>query len=280
MRRWAALLVTIATSAGAHPRDGRSTIDLQSYQQKQFIVDAIVGGRERRFLFDTGEGVTMISPNVARAIGCQPWGSITGFRMLGERVDTPRCDDVRLTVAGRIFRAPSAMVYDLSDASGGGTGLDGAIGLDLFAGRVVTLKFGTGRVIVETPASAGRRKRSGIEVPIRLSRSAEGAALEVDIGVHTSRGIAWMELDSGNAGPTIFVSPAVAPLLGLRTDTKESQDVTAEIARNVVFRGKARVFPTMIMDGNIGLQFMRVWDLTLDLATGRAWIARSETPVR
>ena len=34
-----------------------------AYQEKQFSVKAVIGGKERTFLFDTGEGITMISPS-------------------------------------------------------------------------------------------------------------------------------------------------------------------------------------------------------------------------
>jgi hypothetical protein len=83
-----------------------------------------------------------------------------------------------------------------------------------------------------------------------------------------------MELDSGNAGPTIFVSPQIAPLLGLRADTREAQAVNARLAPGLDFVGRARVFPNMIMDGNIGMQFMGKHDLTLDLRAGRAWVGK------
>lgn len=75
-----------------------SEIKLSAYQEKQFSVKAIVGGKERTFLFDTGEGITMISPPGAADLGCEPWGNIVGFRMLGERFDAPRCDDVKLEI--------------------------------------------------------------------------------------------------------------------------------------------------------------------------------------
>jgi len=247
-------------------------IALDRFQGKQFTVKAKVAGVERTMLFDTGEGVTMISPEIARDAGCQPWGNITGFRMAGERIDVPRCDAVAIELAGKRFVAPTTIVYDLAKVDPDAATLSGAVGLDLFAGRIVTIRFATGEVIVETPASAAKRVRNATEVPIRLSRPSEGAALDVNIGVDTPRGRAWMELDSGNAGPTIFVSPQIAPLLGLRADTKEAQPVTATIAPGVTFTGKARVFPNMIMDGNIGMQLMGRRDLTLDLNTGRGWI--------
>lgn len=258
--------------ATSSPVNGPHVIPLDRFQGKQFTVKAKIAGVERTLLFDTGEGVTMISPQIAREVGCQPWGNITGFRMAGERIDVPRCDDVAIELAGRRYVAPTTIVYDLAKVDPDTASLGGAVGLDLFAGRTITIRFATGDVIVETPASAARQVRNATEVPIRLSRPSEGAALDVNIGVDTPRGRAWMELDSGNAGPTIFVSPQIAPLLGLRADTREAQPVTVTIAPSVTFTGKARVFPNMIMDGNIGMQLMGRRDLTLDLKAGRAWI--------
>lgn len=258
----------------AVPSDSPRIISLDLFQGKQFTVDATVGGKKRTFLFDTGEGVTMISPRIAHDIDCQPWGNITGFRMTGERMDVPRCDNVKFDFSGASFTAPTTMVFDLRKIDPELNKLDGSIGLDLFAGRTITIQFASRKVIVETEQSAADRAHRGIEVPIRLSRPSEGLALDVNMGVDTSRGRAWMELDSGNAGPTIFVSPQIAPLLGLRTDTREAQAVNARLAPGVDFVGRARVFPNMIMDGNIGMQFMGKHDLTLDLRAGRAWVGK------
>lgn len=47
---------------------------------------------------------------------------------------------------------------------------------------------------------------------------------------------------------------------------------TRQLARGVTLDGKARVFPGMIMDGNIGTQLLNEWDITLDLKNGRAWL--------
>ena len=262
----------------AGPSQDRSpqTISLELFQGKQFTVQASVGGRERTFLFDTGEGVTMITPALARDLGCEPWGNVTAFRMTGERLDLPRCDDVAFKMGNHAYTAPTTIVYDLGKLDADTAKLDGSIGLDLFAGRIITISFASRQIVIETPGSLAARMKSGLEVPVRLVRGAEGAALDVNIGVNTPRGRAWMELDSANAGPTIFVSPQIAPLLGLRTDIRTAQPVSATITRDVVFTGQARVFPNMIMDGNIGLQLMGKRNLTLDLGSGRAWIGTAQ----
>lgn len=266
----AAMFVAGAAATASSPV---RIIALDRYQEKQLSVVATVAGSPRRFLFDTGEGLTMISPTLARAAGCEPWGNITAFRMLGERLDTKRCDDIAFTIAGRTHRAPSTLVYDLAEIAGReAPPLDGAIGLNLFNGQTITLQFAADRVIVENDATAAKRRQAGSEVPLRIERF-DGAGIDVFVGVRTQKGLAWMTLDSGNAGPTIFVSEAIAPLLKLRPDTREPQAVKATLAPNITFDGMARVFPGMIMDGNIGMQLMRQWDVTLDLKSGRAWLA-------
>lgn len=250
-----------------------SEIKLSAYQEKQFSVKAIVAGKERTFLFDTGEGITMISPQVAADLGCEPWGNIVGFRMLGERFDAPRCDAVKFDIASSTFKVPNTIVYDLAKISGADAPpIDGAIGLDMFAGRTITLEMFSKRLIIETDKSAERRMKAGIEVPLRISRS-EGGALDVNLGVRTDRGLLWMELDSANAGPTVFVAPAVAALLNLDAKTRQPQAVKLDFGSGLTFEGKARVFPDMIIDGNIGMQFLSNRVITLDLKNSRAWVS-------
>jgi hypothetical protein len=275
MRKVMALGALLGATAAAPATQGGEAVPLALYQGKQFTVAATLAGRSRTFLFDTGEGVTMISPQLAEALGCRPWGNITGFRMTGARIDTKRCDGVAFGVGAGRYVAPSVMVYDLGEIAGKDEApLDGAVGLDLFAGRTITLDLPRQRVVVETPASAKRRRRGAMEVPLRLVRGDAGG-LDVNLGVRTSRGLAWMELDTGNAGPTIFVSPAMAPLFGLSADTREPQAVTIRLGVTEL-KTRARVFPDMIMDGNIGMQLVRDRAITLDLKEGRAWLAAAE----
>jgi hypothetical protein len=115
------------------------------------------------------------------------------------------------------------------------------------------------------------RLRTATEIAIRVVRDAEGVALAIDVAVPTSAGRAWMELDSGNGG-TIVVSRAVAPLLNLDPAADKPQAGTFEIAAGITVAGQVRTPQGMIMDGNIGSQFLENWNLTIDLARGRAWL--------
>lgn len=268
------LLACIVAFASVGSASAQTVLKLDPYGDKQFSVAVEVGGVSGRFLFDTGEGVTMISPAMAEAFGCEPWAHLSAFRMGGERLDAPRCDNFRITTAVGELSTLSTLVYELTEITGDtAEKLDGSLGLDAFDGRAITLRLSAGEVVIETPNSMEVRTASAIPVPIRIVRPAEGTALDVNIGIPTPKGMAWMELDNANKGPTIFISQALAPLFGLNPDTREKQDVAFDIVPGVAFRGQARVFPNMTLDGDIGMQLMKDWDVTLDLATGRGWLS-------
>lgn len=92
MKKLVMLSALLGALSAASAPSAEEAIPLAIYQGKQFTVEATVAGKPRTFLFDTGEGVTMINPALAREAGCEPWGNIAGFRMTGDRIDTKRCD--------------------------------------------------------------------------------------------------------------------------------------------------------------------------------------------
>ena len=249
-----------------------TTIRLEPYLGSELTMHAEVNGHPGLFLFDTGEGGSTISSEFAKTIGCVPWGRTTGFRMSGERLDFQRCDYIQFKTGGETLTAPIAGVFDImtllpADAPH----LDGSLGLDILAGRAITFDESSGLLIIENAASLKKRIRNAKEIPIRLVRDVEGVALAVDAGVPTPLGMAWMELDSGNGG-TFVIANHLASLFHLDPDKKEPQPVKFELAGGIPVEGTART-RDLIMDGNIASQFFKKWVLTIDLASGRAWLA-------
>jgi hypothetical protein len=155
--------------------------------------------------------------------------------------------------------------------------IDGSIGLDVFAGQAITLSLSQKKLIVESQKTLSERMKGGKEVPIRLVREAEGLALSVVVAVPTSKGTAWMELDSGNGGANV-IGKHLASIMNLDPEKKEPQSAAFQIAGGIPVDGMARVNPTLTMDGNIGTRFLIDWDLTLDLAKGRAWLTAVKRP--
>ena len=276
--RAAAIVAFMVCSASALPAQATAPIAVIHFDpyplgEHLLTVRASIRGHAGTFLFDTGEGVTMISPSVAHAIGCTPWGQVAAFRMRGDRIDSPHCDGIPIEIETQHLTAPSVLVFDIMQfLPPHAQALDGSIGLDLFAGHAVTFALSQNELIVESPRSLAARLGHATEVPLRIVRDAQGLALTADIGVDTPDGTAWMELDSGSGG--ITVSKAIAPLLKLDPGSTAAQPVSFTIGKNAVVDGRARVMDRMIMDGNIGASFLAKWNVTLDLAAGRAWIAQ------
>jgi aspartyl protease len=236
-------------------------------------VRAKVRGHEGLFMFDTGGGLSYISPSFAQTVGCKVWGQITGFVLTGQRLDMPRCDGLEFEIQRQHLQAPIAGVFDIMKFMPPNVPkLDGSIGLDVFAGRAITLSLAEKELTLESRASLSLRQKRGKEVPIRLVREAEGIALAVVVGVVTPEGTAWMEIDSGNGGANV-IAKHIAPLINVQTGKKEPQPASFSLVGGIPVTGNVRVNETLIMDGNIGTRFLINWDLTLDLKNGRAWLA-------
>ncbi|TKR33508.1 hypothetical protein FCE95_04205 [Luteimonas gilva] len=244
---------------------------LEPYR-KTVALRAQVGDRQGLFTFDTAGGITLLSPSFAAKIGCKPWGRLSGHRMMGDRLDMPRCDDVPLRLGAQTYRVPVAGVFDIvsllpKDAAP----LDGSIALDAFAGRAITIDFPAMRLIVESPGSLRERTAQARSLPVSLSRELQGRALAASVGIPTRSGMAWMELDTGNGG-TILVAKPYAALLGLDPEEKGPQQ--ADFAVSGALRAQGTAFaPDMILDGNLGMPFLKDKVVTLDLAAGELWIA-------
>jgi len=275
MRRWILLLFAACAlvTARAQAPLPEAVLHLESYR-KTIALRATVGGKEGFFVVDTAGGLSLITPAFAEKIGRKPWGRLTGHQMMGDRLDTPRCDDLDVKVGDLRLKAPVVGVLDVmslypKDAAP----VDGSLALDLFDGKVITLDFAARQLIVESPASLKARIAKARPLPVRLSRELQGRALVANVGVPTAHGPVWMELDSGNGG-TILVSKPYAALLGLDPAKEGPQAASFEVAPGLRATGPAFT-PDMILDGNLGMPFLKDKAVTLDLALGRLWIARS-----
>jgi hypothetical protein len=269
-----------ASTGGKHsfsspPQTPTAVIELTPHPggTAMMTMRAKVRGHEGVFIFDTGGGISYISPAFAQTVGCKPWGQLTGFMLTGQRLDMPRCDGLSFDVEGHSFAAPTSGVFDMMKHMPPDVPrIDGSVGLDVFAGKAVTLTLSQRKLIVESPASLAARIKRAKEVPIRFVREAGGVSLTVYVAVPTPEGMAWMELDSGNGGANV-IGKHLAPLLKLDPGKKEPQPASFQIAGGIPVEGMARVNDTLIMDGNIGTRFLIHWVLTLDLSSGRAWLA-------
>lgn len=272
MRRVTSLLSAAFTLLSLRAQAPEAVLPLEAYR-KTLAIHATVEGKEGFFVLDTAGGLSLISPAFAGKLGRKPWGRITGFQMMGDRLDTPHVDGLEFRTGSLRLKAATVGVLDImtlypKDAAP----VDGSLALDLFDGRAITLDFAARKLIVESPESLKARIAKARELPARLSREIQGRALAVNLGVPTAEGTVWMELDSGNGG-TLLVSKPYARLLGLDPAKDGPQAADFEVAPGLRATSALAFAPNMIIDGNLGMPFLKDKALTMDLAAGRLWIA-------
>jgi len=234
-----------------------------------------VAGKQRLFQLDTGGGLTFIAPAVAKALGCEKGARLVGFRMTGDKMDTPRCDNLGMWIDGQPVIIPVAGVADLGELNAKGVSLDGSIALDAFAGKTITIDFAALQLIVETPDSLQRRVEGATELPVKLVRETGGHALAIDLQVPTKVGMLGFQVDSGNGG-TILIAKPYAALFGI-DPTKGPQLGSLLLGKEI--KAEGLIFPADItLDGNIGMPFLKYYIVTMDLTNGRLWLSRNPKP--
>jgi hypothetical protein len=238
-------------------------------------IHANIAGREGTFLFDSGSGISSISPEFAALIGCHPWGQITGFRMTGQRLDMQHCDHIVVSLAGKSFADKTVGVFDLSRYLPDGVGqIDGTIALDLFAKEAFTLSYAGHFIRLLDGKTLAEASKCRHTMPVRIVRDAEGLALTVNLPVNSPAGTTWFEMDSGNTSSLVLVNKTLASQFKLISDDKSHSVVSLSLADGTNFTGAVRVLD-LILDGNLGTSFLSGHDVTVDLLNQRAWVTSS-----
>ena len=269
----AVMAAIMAASAGA--AEPQPTVLKMEQFRRSVALRVEVGGKERLFQFDTGGAVSFISPEIAKDLACEKGARIVGFRMTGDKLEAPRCDNVALRIGGHGFNVPVAGVYQVGEFNAKGVTIDGLLALDAFAGRTITMDFAGQRLMVETSETAAARARAGTELPAKLVREVGGNGLAVDVQVPSPMGPLGFQLDSGNGG-TLLIAKPYAAAFGFDPD-KGPRLGSFPIGKGITASGF--VMPAGItLDGNLGMPFLKNFLVTIDLAAGRVWLAPNPVP--
>jgi hypothetical protein len=275
--------VAAPASASTEPTSGAGVqaprpIALGDFMGRKRTIEVEVGGQRGTFIVDTGGGVTLLSLDFARRIGCRPWGRISGFRLSGERLDMPRCENVRIGLPDGTTLAPvTAGAFDLAAVlAEGDDPVDGSLALDALDGQAFTLDVNAGTLQFETPESlAARIAAAGtVEVPVRISRygsSARGVAAYALS--RTAKGDLWLELDSGGDAPVLLPTAMAAeagadPAVERQPYTVVLSGIGADVSKET-----RAIVRDMVRDGVIGMPVLVHWRLTFDLSRDRLWIS-------
>jgi hypothetical protein len=219
-------------------------------------------------IFDTGAGITSITPAFAAQVGCVPYGLITAFRMDGQRVAFQRCPALRTRI-GAVSAQRELGVFDLASVLPQGLPpVDGVVGLDLFEGRIITILPELSGIRMETQRSLARAVGARPPARLRLAREAGGAGLTAFVRAQSRIGDVWMLLDSANlAAPRLHPWARAA----LSAESVASPTIRLSIEGAAPMIDDVEVIDTLIYDGALNAAFIARYAVTLDLARGRVW---------
>jgi hypothetical protein len=273
----AGLALLLAGCAEPAPPAAR-TLSLHRYAGKLRYLEANAPPGAH-LLFDTGGGLTFLTPSAAESIGCVPYTQLTALRANGDRFEAEGCGPVQLSFDSLQVR-PELGVFDLMALLPSGLPrLDGLASVATFAGRVLTIDLAHERLIVRDAVDP-EEIRGASPLAIRLSHPFAGAGLDVFVRVDGARGPLWFELDSGDLD-AVSIAPRVVDQLGLPAAevaalgagaTREVELPIAGLGR-VPLRAKAA---EVIYDGVLDVDFVAGTLLVLDLPRALAWARRWE----
>ncbi|WP_165488581.1 MULTISPECIES: retropepsin-like aspartic protease [Dyella] len=274
--RLATIVACLALAPALHAASAKP-IQFQPFMERALIVNATINGHPGTFMFDTGGGISFISPKFAAEIGCKPWGQITGFQMTGNRLDMQRCDNVSVQVDQHQVRRETVGVFDMDKflPTGSKEKIDGSLALDIFDGQVVKFSYSERTLTVLDQSAVAALSKKTPSVPIHVVREAEGLALAVNLPVKTDNGTAWFELDSGNTSPFILAGKHLADTFKLDNDPRTKQTIKTALADGQPIEGNVKVLD-LTLDGNLGMTFLSKYDVTIDMANHRAWVVPSK----
>lgn len=268
MKSFPKLLICLLTTLG--PALHAETIPLTPYIQTGRTVHAIINGQAGTFLFDTGGGLSLLTPAFAAKIGCIPWGQVTGHQMSGKRIDAQRCNDISLQFGALKTTMDGIGVFDFEkllppDAPH----IDGSLALDLFDDKVVM--FSQSRNVLTVLNTLPKTLQDCASIPVHVVREAAGFALTVSLPVRTPSGTAWFEMDSGNVSPYTLVNKAIAASLGMRPVIRAPQTTALTLDDGHTISLKT-IVDDLVIDGNLGTNFLVGHDVVIDIKARRGWI--------
>ena len=276
MKQLFAILLTIFMFAAGLNAQTDSPVEIRLEHDalgKAPTINVQIGGKTYPFLFDTGGGITTISPSIAKEIGCTPFGQITGWNAGGTRLDFKRCDDVRLKLGGYETRANTGLFEIMTFFSPDTKEIGGIVALQTFKDKVITIDLAGNRLWVETERSFADRIKDMKPLESRIGSQGGGAVIDIFVAANTPKGKIWMEFDTGNFS-TLQFAPHAQEMLGINFDApnraKMSKPVKLDLVGLGTIEGAGRE-RNMIYDGMLNYDTISKWTVTIDLRTGKMW---------
>jgi hypothetical protein len=256
-----------------------TTVPFDRFEQLlRLTVD--LGGESRRFLLDTGVGITVVSSSVP----AEPTGeTVTARRMSGQEIISPCVRLPKLTVGSWSADDHLAAVADLGEVDGP-NGFAGILGLDLFADQIVTIDPDAMTLTIQPPETF---TATGSEARVQVHRDKTSIELFTTLVLPSGREVTVV-VDTGSSAlilDTRFMPDCGVEIGGPGMQTTTGIDETgyhwtrhrAEIPGAVhladapeTAQPAPRVqFQEIIHDGLIGTAYLERYRLSIDVSGAR-----------
>ncbi len=236
-------------------------------------INVQIGKKIYPFLFDTGGGITTISPAIAKEIGCEPFGQITGFNAGGTRLDFKRCDNVEMKLGNFQTRVNTGIFEIMHFFSPETKEIGGTISLQTFENKIITIDLSGNLLTLETEKSFAERIKDMKPLESRIGSQGGGGIIDIFVAANTPKGKIWMEFDTGNFSALQF-SPHAQEMLGINFDAPNRAKMSKSVKLDLIglgeieMPGRERV---MIYDGMLNYETISKMIVTIDIKNGKMW---------
>jgi len=247
-------------------------IPLHPYQKSLKTINVTIGEKRYPFLFDTGGGLTLITPQLSKAAGCTPYGQLSGFRMNGERLDVKKCGSISMKLNNMPLK-PKTGLFDLNALlPKDWPPLYGTLSLHTFQKNILTLDLRHNQLILESDRSFHQRIKDMLPVSIAIECASGGRAVDLFVEAHATYGTLRLLMDSGNIKGYILSPGALEQLEMNRSKIPEKTVFTLQIDTLKPREVSAFVEKGLIHDGALPATWMEQYIITLDLPNRKMWI--------
>ena len=270
------LICIIGAARVAVAEKGAAPVELKfgrELLEKTPTVEVVVNGKTRRFYFDSGGGVSAVSPEIAKEIGCTPLGGPAAFNAGGMKFTVKRCEDVEIKLGAFTVKRDFAVFDPMPFFPNAKGKIDGGLALDVFDNRAITIDLVGDRLWIENEKSLKKKIRDMKPLAARLSRGVAGSSLDVFVAAQTPRGKIWLLLDTGNTNK-LLLTPSAQAQLGIDFNGANAEKIIKPVKLNIIGLGEIEADGRereMIYDGMLSYEVISRLIFTVDFRTGKMW---------
>lgn len=251
----------------------QTEIILEKYFKTLKSIKVEIEGKTYEFLFDTGGGITFISPSIVKEMNKAVYGNFVGFRMSGEKIESKLCDSVYIKIGGSNFFHSYVGVFDImSLLPGEFKQVDGLISLKTFENEKISLNLMDNKLIVESEESFINKIKNMDLVKSQFASGPSGRELYIFTGILFKHHYWWFLFDTGNIAQT-KISDNTAREWGINPKNISESSSIGEFT--FVIAGDSISTPTavdkIIYDGALSYHFICQSEYTISLKDEKIW---------